>query len=54
MPQMSPMLWMMILMFTLSILMVIIIFIYFLNLPTILYPTSYQKTTKFIKWNWLW
>nr|YP_010872904.1 ATP synthase F0 subunit 8 [Pheidole taipoana]WGV34108.1 ATP synthase F0 subunit 8 [Pheidole taipoana] len=54
MPQMMPMLWMMMLMFTISILLIIIIFTHFLNMPMIFLNHPPNKITKFTYWNWLW
>nr|YP_010872956.1 ATP synthase F0 subunit 8 [Pheidole flavigaster]WGV34160.1 ATP synthase F0 subunit 8 [Pheidole flavigaster] len=52
MPQMMPMLWSIMLIFTMTMLLMVIIFIYFLNLP--LTPLSRKNPYKFTYWNWLW
>nr|YP_010872852.1 ATP synthase F0 subunit 8 [Pheidole pieli]WGV34056.1 ATP synthase F0 subunit 8 [Pheidole pieli] len=54
MPQMMPMLWMIMLIFTMWTLLTIIILTYFMNLPVIINPCSHQKSFKFINWNWTW
>nr|YP_010872839.1 ATP synthase F0 subunit 8 [Pheidole fervens]WGV34043.1 ATP synthase F0 subunit 8 [Pheidole fervens] len=53
MPQMMPMLWMLMLIFTLSMLLMIIILIYFLNLPLISQHQTLKKINK-IYWIWEW
>nr|YP_010872943.1 ATP synthase F0 subunit 8 [Pheidole flaveria]WGV34147.1 ATP synthase F0 subunit 8 [Pheidole flaveria] len=53
MPQMMPMLWMTMLMFTLMILFMITSFIYFLYAP-FFPPTNHKPLHTFTNWNWSW
>nr|YP_010872930.1 ATP synthase F0 subunit 8 [Pheidole malinsii]WGV34134.1 ATP synthase F0 subunit 8 [Pheidole malinsii] len=54
MPQMMPMLWTIMLSLTMTMLLITIMFIYFLNLPMILPPMFSNASYKFINWNWSW
>nr|YP_010872865.1 ATP synthase F0 subunit 8 [Pheidole smythiesii]WGV34069.1 ATP synthase F0 subunit 8 [Pheidole smythiesii] len=53
MPQMMPMLWVMMISLTMSTYLLMIILIYFLNLPNPA-PAISQKFSKLTYWNWLW
>uniref|UniRef100_A0AAU7YSM2 ATP synthase F0 subunit 8 n=1 Tax=Pheidole spathifera TaxID=615503 RepID=A0AAU7YSM2_9HYME len=52
MPQMMPMLWTLMISFTMSIYLIIIIFIYFFNSPKI--NLSLFNAPILTQWNWLW
>nr|YP_010872917.1 ATP synthase F0 subunit 8 [Pheidole fervida]WGV34121.1 ATP synthase F0 subunit 8 [Pheidole fervida] len=54
MPQMMPMLWAIMLSFTMMMLLITIMFTHFLNLPMIFTPMLSNPSYNYINWNWLW
>nr|YP_010872826.1 ATP synthase F0 subunit 8 [Pheidole nodus]WGV34030.1 ATP synthase F0 subunit 8 [Pheidole nodus] len=52
MPQMMPLLWTLMISFTMSIYLIIIIFIYFFNSSKINPSLPFTPTLTY--WNWLW